>query len=168
MKEIIKYILYGFAVIYLFNLLCCGNSHPCIGEWHGSYARLRDPSVRESWDIIINEDGTCIAREIGSGSANYEENYTGTWEMVSEDIIYMDMSSEPSERKVTYSISEINSSLKNAETGWEELQAMNKMNKHKTIYSRMAKMLYLRSDGAMSSHRDCLNNPDCYMTKINN
>ena len=106
MHKYLKIILIVIAGCYLINLLGC-SSHPCVGKWHGSYIRSYD--VRETWDITINKEGTCIAREIGSGGANYEENYKGTWETVSDEIIYMYLESEPRSRKMTYSQSEIDS-----------------------------------------------------------
>lgn len=162
MHKYLKIILIVIAGCYLINLLGC-SSHPCVGKWHGSYIRSYD--VRETWDITINKEGTCIAREIGSGGANYEENYKGTWETVSDEIIYMYLESEPRSRKMTYSQSEIENEAAKAQTPWARKQAFSKTNKYKTEYRSEVERFYLRSDGAMEAHVEWLDNAKLKMSK---
>lgn len=134
----------------------CGSNHPCIGHWHGSSVRNTDPSITDHYSYEINDDGTCTYTERGSGSINFEKTYTGTWEEVSDDIIYVDVKTEPISYHASYSDEAISKAVSKATNELDRRAINAQMSRGRETTGVFVHQEYIRSDGAHSGSIESL------------
>ena len=161
MKTISKGLILAISLfLWMFCLTSCGSGHPCQKDWTGSYTRYSgDYPIQEQWDISINSDGTCFAVNTGTGFKNYTHEYNGTWVAVSDDVIEVNMKSDPYTAKVTRSNDEVDHQAGKAQTRWKRDQVYRDSSKSTYRTSSESKTFYIRSDGATSVFADGLDNP---------
>lgn len=161
MKSICYGILSAFAlVLWMCCMTSCGFGHACQKDWEGSYTRYSgDYPIQEHWSISINRDGTCSAVNIGSGFKNYTHKYNGTWVAVSDDVIEVNMLSEPYTAKVTRSKDEVDHQASKAQTRWKRDQVYRDSSKSTYRTTSESKTFYIRRDGATSFFSDGLDKP---------
>lgn len=147
--------LYLGLIFALSIFLSSCSSHECEGVWETSYIRPTNNRIRESWAIKINNDGTCIAIEEGSGDVNYQYVYYGAWEPVNDDCIYMVAETEPMEYTSTYSTAEIEKAASKARTRGERARIAGSMsNSYKTGVASRSISYYLWRDGKVTLSPD--------------
>ncbi len=144
-----KFSFVNFVVIAMF-IVGCGSNHPCIGHWQASSVRDSDPSITDYYSYEINGDGTCTYTWKGSGSKNFEIIYTGTWEEVSDDIIYVDVKSEPTTTHASYSDEAISKAVSKATNELDRRVINAQMSRGRETTAVYAHSEYIRSDGAHS------------------
>lgn len=143
-----------------FVVTSCGFGHWSAKLWEGSYTRNSgDLPVYETWKIKVDNDGSCAAINTGSGSFNYTHEYTGSWVPISDDIIKVELESEPYTENVTRSNAERDKMINGARTRSERREAYK--NAYSSTYrtSRHVQTLYIRKDGAVSFSESGLDNP---------
>ena len=147
-------------VIGMWCMTSCGFGHACQKDWEGSYIRYSgDYPIQEHWNISIKSDGTCYAVNSATGFKNYTHEYSGTWVALSDDVIEVNMQSEPYTAHVTKSKDEIDHQASKAQTRWKRDQVYRESSKLNTRTSRDNQTFYIRSDGATSVFADGLDNP---------
>ena len=110
--------------------------HPCVGEWKG--LDTRNDRVTRGWTIVVKNNGTCYAQEVGVKGADYEELYGGRWTPVNDDIIKLDLNTGEKARKSTYSTH-------------DKLLGKDRGSIYKYTIANLNRTLYLRKDGALES-----------------
>ncbi len=137
----------GFIYSILGNSI---HSHNCVGEYHGTITRLNNSNIQEHWSISIRDNGECSGKEVGSGEVNYVNDYIyGAWKEISDDIIYVELSTDDRAYSSTYSNEEINQEAAKAQTPWAKSEAYKRTSGKKLRVSRQTTFLYLRSDGTV-------------------
>lgn len=152
------------STVVLFFCMCfmtsCSFGHPCQKDWEGSYTRYSgDDPIQEYWEISVKSDGTCSAVNTGSGFKNYTDVYNGTWVALTDDIIEVELLSEPTTAHVTKSKDEIDYEASKTQTRWKRNEVYRNSSNLTTRTSRYEKTFYIRSDGATSVFADGLDNP---------
>ena len=161
-----KLFLNVISLVGIVLLMCgftsCGFGHPCEKNWRGSYTRYSgDIPYYENWEISINGDGTCTAVNTVTGGGSYSHQYHGEWRAVSNDVIELQMKSEPYESRLTRSYADIEREANKAQTRWKKNEVYRKANAQKLETHTVTdnKTFFIRSDGATSSFVDGLDNP---------
>ena len=129
----------AFYLFLFIMILSSCSSHPCVKNWEGEFKR-QGQNTWETWKFNIKNDGTCTAIEEGRGDANYKMEYYGTWEPVSDEIIYLDL--ETGQRVSRYTI------------GYVIIRT--RMSNHKTGF-------YINKDGAADPFMENLSNPRIWL-----
>ncbi len=155
-----KFLSTALTSVLLCLLSSCGFGHASQRTFEGSYTRYSgDHPIQEHWNITIYEDGSCSAINTANGFKNYTHEFTGTWSPVSEDVIELNMLSEPYTSHVTKSNDEVDRQLSRAQTKRERNKIYRDASKLTYRTSQETQTFYIRKDGATSQFRDGLDNP---------
>lgn len=148
-------------ILWMCCMTSCGFGHPCEKNWEGSYIRYSgDNKIYEHWDISIKGDGTCYAVNSASGFASYTYKYYGNWKALSDDIIVVEMESEPVTSRMTKSKDQVDYEASKAQTRWKRDQVYRESSNLVTHTSRYTRTFFIRKDGATANTLEGLNNPD--------
>lgn len=147
-------------MLCMWLMTSCGFGHASQRSFEGSYTSYSGNNpIHEHWDITIYEDGSCSAVNTATGFANYTHQFSGTWGSVSDDVIELNMLSEPYTSHVTKSNDDVDHQASKAQTRWKRDQVYRDASKKTTRTSRESKTIYIRKDGATSFFLDGLDNP---------
>ena len=158
----LKSIIMAVAIaLTALGLPSCGFGHSCAKLWQGTYTRYSgDNPIYEQWDILLDNDGSCAAINTVTGNRNYKHEYTGTWVALSDDVIKVDMKSEPYSTYLTQSYAETDYKASKAQTAWKRSQVYADANRGpKYTVTTDNQTFYIRSDGATSFFVDKLDTP---------
>lgn len=144
MKKVLNILLLAIVVVIMGSC----TKHDCVGEWHAFFYRSYDSSISETWDVVINNDGTCYGREVGSGRVDYTYQYEGTWKKISNDVIYVQMETGNIVGRSTYSNKDIEDAMSKARNDREANRIYERMQGLHTSVGSHVTTFYLRSDGA--------------------
>lgn len=160
MKRYFKILVLSTICILSLGLTSCGFGHWSAKLWEGSYTRDSGSlPVYETWKIKVDNDGSCVALNTGSGSFNYTYEYSGNWVPISDDVIKIELESEPYTERVTRSNAERDKMINGARTRSEKREAYKNAYSSTSRISRHVQTLYLRKDGAVAFYENGLDNP---------